>query len=370
MGGSCNSAPYSNTVWFSYTAPATTLFDISLTNATSTVAYSRMAVFTGLGCNPYGAEVACESTSSKSVSAIAPMAAGQTYLIMFHTDGASYTMVNPTIDITQLPPPGPGEICSSAVDISSVSYPYQLNGTFDDDPSYAGSCDTSPNNAIWYEYTPAATGLVQFDAVNSTSTFAYSRLAVFDGASCSPLGAELDCVTDSSKSVTSSPVYLTVGVPYTIVFFTDGDSYTMVNPQITVTTLPQPPPGAICNTAANLTGQSFPYLLTGTFEDDPAAGGSCDSTPHNTVWYEYTPSSSGTYSISGTNGTTTNAYSRLAVFTGLMCAPLGGEVGCNTSSSKLVTLSNLSLVGGQAYLIMFYTDGDTYTMVNPQITIQ
>ncbi len=33
-------------------------------------------------------------------------------------------------------------------------------------------------------------------------------------------------------------------------------------------------------------------------------------------------------------------------------------------------LRSLSLVGGQAYLIMFYTDGDTYTMVNPQITIQ
>ncbi|MBW2457663.1 MAG: hypothetical protein JRI68_24375, partial [Deltaproteobacteria bacterium] len=52
------------------------------------------------------------------------------------------------------------------------------------------------------------------------------------------------------------------------------------------------------------------------------------------------------------------------------CAPFGAEVGCTTYSGKSITLSNLSLTGGQPYLIMFYTDGESYTMINPQITIQ
>ncbi len=368
-GGSCTSG-YTNTVWFSYTAPTTTLYDISLTNATTTWAYSRMAVFTGTTCNPYGSEVACEISSTLSVGATPALAAGQAYLIMFHTDGASYTMVNPTIDITALPPPGPGETCSSAVDISSVAYPYQQSGTFSDDPTFAGSCVTSPTNAIWYEYTPTTTGYYQLDVVNSTTTNAYSRLAVFDGASCAPLGAELDCVLDSSQSATSNALYLTAGQPYTIVFSTDGETYTMVNPQITVTTLPPPPPGSFCNSPASLTGQTFPYGLTGTFDDDPPTGGSCDTYSYNAVWYEYTPASTGTYSINASNATTTNAWSRLAVFTGLGCTPFGTEVGCTTANATSITLNSLSLTGGQPYLIMFYTDGDSYTMVNPQITIQ
>ena len=51
------------------------------------------------------------------------------------------------------------------------------------------------------------------------------------------------------------------------------------------------------------------------------------------------------------------------------CNPYGTQQACVTTTNKLASTS-LTLTAGTTYLIMFYTNGSTYTMVNPQITIQ
>jgi hypothetical protein len=143
-------------------------------------------------------------------------------------------MVNPTISIVAGPPPQPGEQCFDPVDLTGQTFPVALTGTFPGDSGGGPSCDTTPNNIVWYAFTPSTSGSFTIAANNATSTYAYSRLAVFQGLSCSPKGAEVACQTASSTSI-SATVNLTAGAPYLIMFFTDGDSFSMVNPSISIT---------------------------------------------------------------------------------------------------------------------------------------
>jgi hypothetical protein len=43
-------------------------------------------------------------------------------------------------------------------------------------------------------------------------------------------------------------------------------------------------------------------------------------------------------------------------------------VACATSSNKTPS-TTVTLTQGVTYLILFYTDGDSYTMIDPSITI-
>lgn len=260
-----------------------------------------------------------------------------------------------------------GTVCAQAMDVSGASFPVQLQNTFDDDPAAGGSCDTTPTNVVWFAFTPATTGYHQIDLQNFTGTYAYSRVAVFAGAGCSPLGAEIACKSNSSKTV-SATIPLTQGVSYRIMFYTDGDSYTMIDPQITITEVTFGP-GEACTEAVDLSAQSFPYTLNGTFGFDPPVGGLCDTTPTNAVYFRYTPATDGWYEVTATNATATNASSRLAIFQTAACGPHGPELGCTTSYGLTVAASAY-MTQGTEYLLVFYTDGDSYTMEDPQIDIQ
>jgi hypothetical protein len=363
-GGTCDTTP-TNAVWFKYTPTAAGTYTISVENDTTTNAYSRLAMFSGTSCSPLGTELGCLTQSGTSLVAEASLAAGTTYLILFHTDGDGFTMVNPSLTITKQTT-GAGEFCSTAADVSGVTFPYQLAGTFSQDPASGGSCDSSPTNAVWFSYTPAATGYYTVAATNHTGTTAYAVLAVFAGAACSPLGTQLACVTASGKTA-STTVALTAGTTYLVLFHTDGNSYTMVDPSISITAQTGGA-GEFCATPADVSSATFPYSLTGTFNDDPTPGTSCVTAPANAVWFKYTPATTGYYGLSATNHTTTNAYSRMAVFQGAGCSPYGAELTCFSASSKTAA-TELYLAGGSPYLILFHTDGLSYTMVNPEITI-
>lgn len=362
-GGSCDSSA-DNSVWFSYTPAASGYYAITLNNATSTNAYSRATVYETTACAPNGTEVACSEADDITVSTMVELVAGTPYLIQFYTDGQSYTMVNPSIDIVATTI-DPGDLCQTAVDVTAQTMPHQLLGQFDVDPPQGSSCDSSPNNAVWMQFTPTTTQTYVIDAVNNTTTAAWSRLAVFETNSCSPLGTEVFCDTETSESISGGMV-LDAGTTYTIAFHTDGDSYTMVDPTVNIVA---PGPDPACAAAEDVSGMSFPHTVTGTFDSDPMQGGSCDTTPTNAAYFTYTPSVTGSYNITANNSSATNAYSRLAVFETSGCDPYGAELACVTNSSVSATASGVTLQAGTSYLILFYTDGDSYTMVDPDISI-
>jgi len=230
-GFSCESLP-TNTVWFEFTPSTSGVYTVDATNNTTTDAWATLVILDGTACGPYDAELYCDTSMAKNASGSAVMYAGSTYLIAFLTDGDTYTMVDPEIDISFVAL-GPGDDCTMPIDITAATFPHQETGTFDADPPTAFSCGGTPTNAIWYEYTAATSGTHVISATNATSTFAYSRLVVLDGTACAPLDAELDCVTDNSKTA-STTVTFAAGSTYLIAFFTDGDAYTMVDPTITV----------------------------------------------------------------------------------------------------------------------------------------
>ena len=128
-------------------------------------------------------------------------------------------------------------------------------GDFGQDPETGGSCDATPTNAVWFNYTPTVSGWYEVLAQNHTTAWAYSRLAMFEGVGCDPLGTELFCETANSKTVLTA-VDLTADTSYLILFHTDDDSYPMVDPEVSFTPAD---PGEICPLAADVTeGQAWP----------------------------------------------------------------------------------------------------------------
>ncbi len=260
----------------------------------------------------------------------------------------------------------PGALCTAPYDITGASFPVALTGTFEDDPATGFGCEVLPANVAWFQLTPTDTGLYTFDATNNTSDNAWGRLALFEGTACDPYGTELMCEAPTTLNVSGS-AFLTAGTTYLIAFSTDGDSYTMVDPELDVTYTPQPP-GNHCTIPIDISSATFPHQEAGTFSDDPVVGFSCDSIPTNTIWYQFTAPSTGTFDIAATNATTTPAYSRLVVLETSGCDPYGSEVTCVDANDTSITAS-VSLTAGTTYLIAFFTDGEAYTMVDPSITL-
>jgi len=130
--------------------------------------------------------------------------------------------------------PMAGAFCDVPVDLNAATFPLSISGDYMDDPAVGGSCAMIPYNAIWFAYIAPSSGSYTFDLTNNTTTLAYSRFAAFETNSCSPLGTEVSCETATSASI-SSTIDLTAGTSYTFVFYTDGDVYTMINPEISIT---------------------------------------------------------------------------------------------------------------------------------------
>lgn len=362
-GGSCDTTP-TNIVWFSYTPGTTGWYQIDLENQTYDYAYSRVAVFETTACDPHGTELACAMYDDYYVSTTVELQASTSYLIAFYTDDDDYAMEDPIISIASVTP-SPGELCVWAADISSASFPYVLTGSFDADP-VGSSCEEEAYNTVFYSYTPPADGSYEITATNATSDFPYSYLAIFEGTDCSPYGTEVSCLYVDDVTV-NTVVELTGSQPYLILFYTDYDYDTMEDPSITVAPFAFDPAEA-CSTAVDVTSATFPYTQSGTFDYESAPGGSCDDEWSNMVWWTYTAPSTGSYTISATNATTTNAYSRIAVFETAACSPHGTQVACTTANAKNVS-TTASLSSGTTYLITFYTDANSYTMVDPTLTI-
>jgi hypothetical protein len=229
-GSTCDMAP-TNAAWFSYTPAETHWFEITTVNATATTVWSTQSVFEGETCNPLGPEVDCVTMQYDTAWQQVMLDAGTPYLILFHTDGDAFTMIDPQIDIRAL---GEGELCTEAADVSAETFPFQLIGTFNHDPVVAPTCDDTPTNAVWFSYTPTTDGTYGITATNHTATAAWSRLAVFESASCDPLGTQVSCIANMALTATAS-VTLTAGTTYVILSYTDGDTFTMVDPEIAIT---------------------------------------------------------------------------------------------------------------------------------------
>jgi hypothetical protein len=370
-GPTCDTAP-TNVVWYTYTPPATDIYQLNFENQTPLFAYSRIAIYDATTCPPVEAdEVFCATMQDPHFVGTTTLTGGTEYLIMFFTDGGAYPMESPIVDIQ--PSPG-GLSCPDPAVITPGAFPVTLPlvGTYGDDPALAPTCDTTVTNASWWQFTPTTTDYYSFHFTNATGTNAYSRAVIYQSAACLPTG-ELACTTNAAKDVTTSGVQLTAGTTYTLLFYTDGETYTMIDPSVEVSIVPAPPSGSTCADPQVLSPGAFPFTLqvTGQFDGDPSLPDpSCDTEITNVMWYEFTPAATGYFNILVENFTLTNAYSRIAIYAGGTCPPSGSTLVCNTDVDKDVDSGTIQLLGGTTYQILFWTDGDTYLMEDPEITIE
>jgi len=217
---------------------------------------------------------------------------------VYHTDADTEPTEAPEISIA----PSEGDICANPADLSSVTFPHQIVGEFEDDPATGPSCDTTPTNTVWYSFTPATSDWYEIQLENFTTTSASSRLAVFETLACGTYGTPIACEDPTGKLATAL-VNLTAGQPYLIMFFTSGTTYTMVDPQIDIHTAPPPPPGDDCSLPATV-GSSNHYVggssedcwswSQNTNDDDNDHTFTCDNIVGGDVVVEYTTGSAQT----------------------------------------------------------------------------
>ncbi len=180
------------------------------------------------------------------------------------------------------PPPGPpaNDACATAEaigDVTGLAWS-TLAATADG----IGTCITTPD--IWYVYTASTTGLIRASLCGSAFD---TKLAVYDGNSCSPLPTELGCNDDFCGLQSQLDFQGVLGEEYLIQVGGYSGSGTGV---LTVGPPPPPPPNDLCT---DVTPVPLPLGSTLTFNgttvnsnNDCALLGT-----YNQVWEAFTISS-------------------------------------------------------------------------------
>lgn len=105
-----------------------------------------------------------------------------------------------TISVEEIIPPE-NDLCSDAIYITEGTYTANTAMASTDESGYAGQ-------NIWYVYTPSATGIANFSLCGSDFD---TKMAVYDGYTCSPLPTQLaydddDCPTNTASLIEGIPV--------------------------------------------------------------------------------------------------------------------------------------------------------------------
>lgn len=355
----CSSSSW-NAVWFRYSPPVTGEYQIMTRNYAVGNSFSRLAVFQSSACQPLGHQVDCISATGKIVYELAYMEAGLDYMILFHTTGDSLPMVDPEISITPSTT-HPAEYCPLAVDVTGLSMPVTLPGTFGNDPGISTSCVNAARNAAWFTYTPPTTTLHNIDASNALNEDAY--LVAFEGVGCPPTGPEVLCVASDWEDVLHHEQVLTGGQPYTFMYQSGSEYRDIVNPVFTVE--PWTPNGGEACSLPRTINASSPTSWSAsstvyTYEFDP--GPSCEPNPFNEAWLQFTPSTTAWYNLHFTYGLGWDI--RMAVFEGSSCTPYGQELTCIRQDDYRIR-TKLQLTAGETYLIMLMATMDANTFGGP-----
>ena len=366
-GSSCDSSLY-NAAWFRYTPSADGWYRINLFNNTLADADVDLAVFEGTACNPYGTEVFCDGSLYQSVGGLVFLSGGTTYTILAASDDSDEPMVDPIINIQQRVP-DTGETCDLAIDISGVSFPYTISGTFDWGASaITSSCDSTIYNGVYVTWSPPSTGWYSVSGQLTQDTSYAANIAVYAATGCNLESAELSCDDSTTDTATMSSVYLDSATTYTFLLGADDVTDDNTDPVIDIQPL-SPNPGQTCDQAVDLTGETFPYTATGTFDWDPGVSASCDSSLYNGAWFHYTPDTTGWYDISGQLTQSTFDDARVVVFEGTTCFPTGAELGCDSSTSD-TAIATTYLTAGTTYTILLAGDGSADENIDSVIDIQ
>ncbi len=173
-----------------------------------------------------------------------------------------------------------GDDCSEPIPVYDVTnYPFTTVGASYDG---GGTCLTSPN--IWFCYTATCTGQATISLCGSSYD---TKMAVYDGCACDPLGVQLACDDDGCEPGLQSVV--TIGVTIWGEYLVEVGGYGSVtgNGVITIScdSCP-PPPNDNCEDVTPVTlATGVPHTFTG---DNSCATHQCASFPGGHTWHAFT----------------------------------------------------------------------------------
>ena len=262
-------------------------------------------------------------------------------------------------------------ICSAIAMTDGVLYSGNTSGASASDASdadavAAGYACFTPNNTVWYSFTPTATSNYNLHTVSPAGGL-NMWVGLFEGTStCTNPLTYVDCSAGAVPGGNSSTlVSLTGGTTYYLMIDGNGGSVGAYSISLTATTATAPANGDVCSALTLVPGVVYNEdnsFATATDLRDTIvqiAGFTC-STPNNTMWYNFTPAVSDTFIVTTNAPATGGLNAWIVVLNSTDCfdnAPTlviatGGD-SCNSACAPGVqSKDTFALVGGTNYYIM------------------
>jgi len=352
-----NNSGVSNTVWYSFTPCGSGTISVNTIGSNYDTVVS---VFSG-SCAA-AAQVACNDDIGggvlQSQLANVPVSGGVTYLIKVADYSPASGGGNLAFHLSYAAAAPSNDLCANATVIPSGittfnPSPYCTIGAGVTGGDPAESCGfTTNSNSVWYRFTACGNGTISVDTNGSDYD---TVLAIFTGTCGS--AAELACDDDGGTGLNSqlTAVPVTAGTNYLIKIsdFNAPDGGTL---HFNFSYSPVAPVNDSCSTPTVIPGDAASYNPASycTMGADAALTEpqeSCESGNSgvsNSVWYSFTPCTSGTISLD-TIGSDYDTV--LSVFSGTCAAPV--QVACDDDGGGNLNslLINVPVTGGIAYLI-------------------
>lgn len=282
--------PSSPSMWYTFTPAATSIYKIEATQAVeSLVSDIRPTVVVATGATHPLTEVGC-AVGTRTATAILELTAGTTYRIRVSGEHP-YDVAQMSLLATNLGSAPPNDHLADAT-VASGPLPLTLTGsnlaaTLEASEERPVSCTDLGNDAsLWWSFTPAASGTYRISTAGSSIN---ARVSLWTGTT-HPLTEE-GCYS-ADPTVVYAP--LAAGVPYLlrVVGLESAD-----RGDVELVVALEPPP-ANDNLASAADFGAAPATATSTVFSATAepneAAPSCP-TGDNSVWWKFTPSSSGAY---------------------------------------------------------------------------
>lgn len=340
----CGGASRSRSLWYAFTPAASASYTLSVCagdGAATTVDDTVLAVYassssdcggtltqvTG-GCDDDG----CAAEEAQS-TVTTTLAAGTKYFVVVWKKGVGVPATGHTavqLLVTRGANAPPNDNCSGAETIPDGPYPVSSAITADISGASASgdpagpSCQTNRSRGVWYRFAPSQSGYYTISTcadaptgttvddtvlgVYTSSAACAGPFAELPGANCADGCDDDSCVSEPAQSTVTT--YLAGGTTYYVLAWIYGTSApvagnTAVQVRIDRLAPVTAPPNDGCAAAEEIPAAGPFPLLTALIPDvtgatcvgDPPAP-TCEPYASRSVWYRFTPASSGTYEFS------------------------------------------------------------------------
>lgn len=251
----------------------------------------------------------------------------------------------------------PNDACAAAISIGDGAFPFSTVNATTDGPNEPSACNffsyTQVGNDVWFRYTASCTGAATASVCSSTYD---TKLAVYVGNACPTAASAIACNDDfcGNGGLRSQVTFAaTAGQQYLIRI--GGYTGETGSGTLQMACAPTNLPNDHCQDATPVSEGVINFSTVGATTDGPSEPGVCtffgDAQVGSDVWYLYTPSCSGSATVSLCG----SAYdTKVAIYAGAACPTQSAAIACNDDfCGSPLRQSEVTFVvlAGQPYLI-------------------